>query len=307
MSKQIFGPVPSRRLGLSLGIDLVPHKTCTFDCIYCECGKTTNLVVERKSWFNPDEILNDLSEVIRRNIQIDYITFSGSGEPTLSKDIGYLINKIKSTYSIPVCVLTNGTLLYLEEVRNDLKNADVVMPSLDAVDEEMFRQINRPAKSLELTKVVHGLIKFRKIFKGKLILEILFVRGINDSLENIKKISSSVDKIKPDKIQLNTCVRPGTEKNLDSLTHEELKEIAEYFNYPVEIISSFNRNADIRFESNDIIKLLKRRPCTIKDLSSMSSMPEIQIIKILDYLTNQGHNVIRENINEENYYSIEIN
>lgn len=305
MSAHIFGPVPSRRLGLSLGVDLLPYKTCSLDCIYCECGETTNLTSMRKKWFDTEEILAELTEKMKKIKKLDFITFSGSGEPTLAKNIGELIKKIKNNFSIPVCVLTNGTLLYRKSVQKNLLNADIVLPSLDAVSEPVFRKINRPEKTLTAQKLISGLIEFRKIYKGKIYLEILFVKNINDTEKEIKKLAAAADKIKPDKIQLNTCVRPGSQKNLMPLTKNELLIIAESFNFPVDLISSFSGNNRIEFNYNDISEMIKRRPCTIRDMTALTGLPSLQIVKILDFLICKGVKIKNRNNNFEKYFFIE--
>jgi len=149
--KHLFGPVPSRRLGISLGIDLVPYKTCTANCVYCECGKTTNLTIERKEYIPTDEILNELDVYLKQAPDLDYITFSGSGEPTLHSKIGEIINFLKKNYpQYKVAVLTNGTLLFHKELRDELKNADIIKPSLDAGSDEIFKKIKRPHENLNL-------------------------------------------------------------------------------------------------------------------------------------------------------------
>src|SRR4030042_7030693 len=200
--QHIFGPVPSRRLGRSLGIDLIPSKTCTYDCLYCQVGRTTEKTITRKSWVNIDEVIAELKTKLLA--KPDYITLSGSGEPTLFDGCGRLIEKIKQITNIPVAVITNGSLLFMPEVRKELLAADVVMPSLDAGDEETFKKINRPCSRITFDKMLQGLIDFRKEFKGKYWLEVFLVAGLNDSDEQIDKIAACIEKIQPDKVQLNT-------------------------------------------------------------------------------------------------------
>ena len=167
--KHLFGPVPSRRLGVSLGIDLVPHKTCTLDCVYCECGKTTNRTFERREYAPLDEILEELKNYMNENSEIDYITFSGSGEPTLHSGIGEIINFLKHNYpQYKVAVLTNGTLFYGKKLRDEVKSADLIIPSLDAASCEIFNKINRPYEKLNLDKIINGLIALRKEFSGEI-------------------------------------------------------------------------------------------------------------------------------------------
>jgi wyosine [tRNA(Phe)-imidazoG37] synthetase (radical SAM superfamily) len=304
MEKHIFGPVPSRRLGLSLGIDLVPYKTCSLNCIYCECGKTTNLTITPKSWFEPDKIFKELQEKVNSLTKLDYITFSGSGEPTLSTDIGYLIDKIKSEFNIKVSVLTNGNLLYLDDVKQRLLKADIVMPSLDAVSDDIFQKINRPHPDLNNKKIIQGLIDFRKIYKNKIYLEILLVKGINDTESEIKKLSETADKIKPDKIQLNTCVRPGAEDNLQELSYEELLKVSAKFSVITEIAKNFDKQNEIKFDKKEIISMLERRPCSIRDLSSIMGIPSLQILKMIDYLKQKNVPIKKKKSNDQIYYYI---
>ena len=176
MYKYLFGPVPSRRLGMSLGVDLVPRKICSLDCVYCEVGKTTKLTLERKEYILYDKVTDELTHYFENNPDPDYITFSGSGEPTLNLRIGDVLNFIKQNKpKIPIAVLTNGTLLFKPEVREEIKNADVVLPSLDAATNLIFHKINRPVPEFDIKRYIQGLIDFRKEFKGKIWLEIFIL------------------------------------------------------------------------------------------------------------------------------------
>jgi wyosine [tRNA(Phe)-imidazoG37] synthetase (radical SAM superfamily) len=184
--KYIFGPVPSRRLGRSLGVDLVPFKTCSFDCIYCDLGRTTQKTTSRQPFASPEKIVEELELTLSvLDKKPDFITLSGSGEPTLNNDIGAIIRRAKEITSIPVAVLTNSSLLSLQEVRNDLSEADLVVPSLDAVTPALFEYVNRPHPSLRIEDIVQGLIQFRKQYRGQIWLEILFCRGANDDREEV--------------------------------------------------------------------------------------------------------------------------
>jgi wyosine [tRNA(Phe)-imidazoG37] synthetase (radical SAM superfamily) len=174
--QHIFGPVPSRRLGRSLGVDLVPFKTCTYDCIYCQLGRTTNKTVQRKEWVPIDIIINQLKAKI--DSKPDYITLSGSGEPTLYLRLEELIFKIKDVTDIPVAVLTNGSLLWLPEVRNALKTADMVVPSLDAGSSRIFQYVNRPHPDITFNRMLQGLVDFRKDYSGKYWLEVFLLAGV---------------------------------------------------------------------------------------------------------------------------------
>ena len=180
--RHLYGPVPSRRLGRSLGVDLVPFKVCTYDCIYCQIGKTTDKTLLRKEYIPVEEILEELRCFFDgEGSSVDYISLGGSGEPTLHSGLGSIIKGIKALTSIPVAVITNGALLSEEEVRKDLLQADVVLPSLDAASQEVFARINRPCFGFSVEEVIEGQVEFRKIYKGKIWLEILFCKGVNDT------------------------------------------------------------------------------------------------------------------------------
>ena len=210
--KYIYGPVPSRRLGNSLGIDPIPSKTCNYQCIYCQLGKTTNFTNERKDFSPKEEIIKEMEESINLNKnEFDYITFVGSGEPTLYKSLGDLILKAKELSEKPICVITNGSLLHHEDVKDELIFSDVVLPTLDAGDEKLFIKINRPHPSIKFEKMIQGYIDFRKEFKGKFWIEIMLMKGINDSKEELLKIKNKLDLIKPDRIDINVPIRPPTE------------------------------------------------------------------------------------------------
>ncbi|MGQ4876441.1 MAG: radical SAM protein [Promethearchaeia archaeon] len=211
--KYVYGPVPSRRLGRSLGIDPLPSKTCNYQCIYCQLGKTTNFTNKRENFFPKKEIIAEMKEYIILNEKnIDYITFVGSGEPTLYKDLGDLILKAKEFSNKPICVITNGALLYDDEVKEELMIADIVLPSLDAGDEKSFIKINRPHPSIKFEEVIQGFIDFNKKFKNKFWIEIMIMKGINDMREELLKIKDKLDLIKPDRIDINVPIRPPAEK-----------------------------------------------------------------------------------------------
>lgn len=290
MYKYLFGPVPSRRLGMSLGIDLIPTKVCSLNCVYCECGKTTNLTIERKEYVPYNKVINELEHYFKNNLAPDYVTFSGSGEPTLNSKIGNIIKFLKSNYPyIPIAVLTNGTLFNQKEVRTELLNADLVLPSLDAASELSFKKINRPFHTLNINKYIQGLIDFRKEYSGKIWLEVLILPGYNDDKENLKLLKDAFVKIKPDKIQLNSLDRPGTLNNLRSATRNELQQIVDFFGLDnVEIIASAPKRKEIKSYREDtetaILETIFRRPCTLDDLSEILGLHKNEINKYLDVL-----------------------
>ena len=290
--KYIFGPVPSRRLGRSLGVDLVPYKTCTFDCIYCDLGRTTHQTLSRQSYVSPQEIQGELDLTLSTlEKKPNYITLSGSGEPTLNTHIGEIIRKIKEITSTPVAVITNGSLLSMDEVREDLLEADVVLPSLDAITPALFEYINRPHTSLRIEEIISGLIQFRKQYGGQIWLEIVFCRGVNDGNEEVEKFKGIIEKIQPDRVQLNTPVRPPAEDFVFPLTLGQLEEIRKTLGDKAEIISEFAAPLGEEFNSvkdTEILNLIKRRPCTTEDISKALGLRIDEVVKHLDHLTKTG-------------------
>jgi wyosine [tRNA(Phe)-imidazoG37] synthetase (radical SAM superfamily) len=292
--KYLFGPVPSRRLGISLGVDLVPHKVCSLNCVYCEVGKTTNLTIERKEYIPINEVLKELKDYLDQKPELDFVTFSGQGEPTLNSGLGKVIDFIKDNYQeYKVAVITNGTLFWDKEVRNEVIRADVLLPSLDAVSRLAFIKINRPNKNLNIDKIIEGLILLRKEFEGKIFLEIFFVPQINDSQEELILLKNIATEIQPDLIQLNTLDRPGTEDFVKAVNQEGLLKIKEFFvPLPVEIIAkaetrkqiqSFNKNIE-----EQIFETIKRRPCTDKDLTEILDLHLNELNKYLSELIGSG-------------------
>lgn len=294
MYNYLFGPVPSRRLGMSLGIDLVPHKVCTLNCIYCECGRTTKLTLERNEYVPYDAVVKELQHYLTNNPVPDYITFSGSGEPTLNSRIGDVLQFIKSNYpNIPVAVLTNGTLFYQKQVRTELLNADVVLPSLDAASDLSFRKINRPFHKLNINEYIKGLVDFRKEYSGKIWLEVLILPGYNDNPEDLQLLKEAFEKIKPDSIQLNTLDRPGTIDGLRTASKHELKQIVDFWNLDnVEIIAAAPERKKVKSYREDtetaIWETICRRPCTIDDLVKILGLHINEINKYLDVLESEN-------------------
>lgn len=269
-SGRIFGPVPSRRLGLSLGIDVIPHKTCTFDCVYCECGKTTDKTIERREFCPASDVLDDLeTHLSRMNEKPDVITLSGSGEPTLYLPMGELIEGIKRLASLPVAVITNSSLLWMSEVRDELARADIVLPSLDAAEEDSFQSINRPHGLLRLPRIIEGLELFLKEYRGTVLFEILLIDGYNADDRNIEALKNALGRMRADRIQLNTAVRPGTERGIEPLDDISMRRIRNLFGSNCEVIASA-RTTRTRHEASNleetILSLLARRPCTAEDL-----------------------------------------
>lgn len=211
--KYVYGPVPSKRLGQSLGIDPIPLKTCNWNCVYCQLGRTRPVVNERKDYVPPDEILEEIVQSLESHNsgEIDWVTFVGSGEPALHASLGWMISHVKANTEIPVAVITNGSLLYLPKVRKELRLADAVLPSVDAGTEKLYRTINRPHPQITYDKLLQGLIDFRKEFSGELWVEVMLLRGLNDSEQSLHAIAKVLQKIKPDQVHINLPTRPPVE------------------------------------------------------------------------------------------------
>jgi wyosine [tRNA(Phe)-imidazoG37] synthetase (radical SAM superfamily) len=291
--RYLYGPVPSRRFGLSLGIDIIPSKYCSYSCVYCQLKRTDHLTVERRSFYPVDDILDEIRRrITETEIKPDRITFSGSGEPTLNIDIGKIIRGIKDFTDIPVVVITNGSLLWMPEVRDDLMSADFVVPSMDSAREESFRKVNRPHRSLDIERIKQGVIEFGKDFRGQLWLEILLVHGINDSKDDISSLVDFTAELKPGRVQLNTIVRPPSEDYASPLTNEELESIALLFTPKAEVIAEFevkSRHTNKEhLKKNLIIDILNRRPCTFKDIAASLAYDEREIETVIAAMVKDG-------------------
>ncbi len=290
-SKYTYGPVPSRRLGYSLGVDIIPHKNCSFDCVYCQLGKTTCKTLRRKEYAPVREIIREVEQVIQREDRIDYITFSGSGEPTLHESIGLLIDELKKLTAIPIAVLTNGSLLYMPEVRKDLKHADVVLPTLCTASQDVFQRINRGHPDLTIERIINGLIDFRTIFLGEIWLELMFVRGLNDAPDEIRRLKKVISKIKPDRIHLNTVVRPPSEDYAQALSFEDLERIRRIIGEGAQIIVDFHMDVKSPKTTDQrvyVLSMVKRRPVTLDDLVNVLGLHKNVILKIVGQLEAEG-------------------
>jgi wyosine [tRNA(Phe)-imidazoG37] synthetase (radical SAM superfamily) len=288
--KYIFGPVPSRRLGLSLGVDIVPFKTCTQNCVYCQLGKSAVTTRQRKPWVPIADVLAEIKAAVSEGLKADHITISGSGEPTLNSDLGNLIDGIKAITPIPVAVITNGTLLGDPAVRADCARADVVLPSLDAGDEAVFQLINKPHESITLQTLVDGLCAFRGQYKGLIWLEVFIVDGVNTSHDQLRRLRQLIDYINPDKVHLNTAVRPTAERGVMAATPARLAEIALALGSRAEVIADFASPGEGagKADSQEILAMLQRRPCSATDISNSAGITLIEAQQCIKELIQTG-------------------
>ncbi|MEE4311358.1 MAG: radical SAM protein [candidate division KSB1 bacterium] len=283
--KYLFGPVPSRRLGRSLGVDLVPHKVCTLNCVYCECGKTTRMTTQRDEYIPTKAVIDEIGRYLADGPDLDYITFSGFGEPTLHSGIGEIVGFIRDKYKdYNTALITNSTMFPEPGVIEEVLPIDVIMPSLDAATDTIFKKINRPAGSLHIGTIIESLIALRDRYTGEIWLEIFIISGLNDTEEEIAALGNAVRRIRPDRVQINTLDRPGTEAWVAAPVREDLEHIVKRLDYPgTEIIAKFKDRSDSRPYRGDIeaaiIELIKRRPCTLNDLSSSLGLNTLEINK----------------------------
>jgi len=293
MYQYLFGPVPSRRLGFSLGIDLVPAKTCNLNCIYCECGRTTQLTMERREYVALNRVCEELERLFFDHPAPDYLTFSGSGEPLLHSRAGELVEWMKERFpSVPVAVLTNGTLFTDPQVRRAVGRADVVLPSLDAATSAVFKKINRPHPILQIEEIIEGLVRLRQDYDGRIWLEIFIVPGLNDTKDELSALRDAVVRISPEVVQVNTLDRPGTVRAVRAATLSELQRVVDFWQLPkVEIIARSAAGPEQRVMRRDresaILETVARRPCTLADLTIILGMHQNEVNKYLGILEKQ--------------------
>lgn len=304
--KTIFGPVPSRRLGRSLGIDVIPPKTCSYDCVYCESGLTTHLTIKRQVFIAPDQVIHDLEDYFAKYPgSADVLTFSSAGEPTLYEPLGELLRAIKKRFSsIPLVVLTNGSLLWDPKVRQDLLGADRVVPSLDAVTPDVFLRVNRPHPALDLEAIVEGIGAFRREYGGQLHLEVVLVSNLNDPSDQVKKIAQAIELISPDQIELNTVVRPPAVSGFSGLNREEMQKASTLFpKEKVRIIGQFQTAGCTAKDSaleERVLELVRRRPCTVAEMAACLGVEMEQLTGTLNRLLD-GNRLVRYLFNEREY------
>ncbi len=287
--KYLFGPVFSRRLGLSLGVDLVPFKVCSMDCLYCEVGRTTTKTLQRKEYVPTQDVKEEIYQVLSMSPPLDHVTFSGAGEPTLHSKIGEIANFLKEKFpSYKVALLTNSTLLYA--VASELKSVDVFLPSLDTATDETLKKLNRPAQGVTVSKIVDGILKVKEL-KKRVLLETLFVKGINDDENEVRELSKLIHLIKPDTWQINTVVRPPA-YGVQGLTYSELQRIAQLVGYEKTEIVSYGAKRERKEERKNvkwqILSVITRRPSPLEEICESTALDADVVLSILDELISLG-------------------
>jgi len=283
----VYGPVPSRRLGRSLGVDLVPFKTCTYDCVYCQLGPTTHKTATRERLVEPRRVLDQVRG--RLDSRPDVIALAGSGEPTLYAGLGDVVDGIKAMADIPLVVITNGSLLGRPDVQRDLAAADIVLPSLDAVDDASYRAINRPRADLRFEELLDGMAAFRASFSGKIWLEIMLLDGVTGTGPMVEKLARHADRIAPDRIQLNTVVRPPAEQDARPVSPEMLAHFTTAFRPRAEVIAGGPElNPDQEATAAEVLTLISRRPCRVADVAAGMGIHQNTALKALTALVERN-------------------
>lgn len=300
----LFGPVPSRRLGRSLGVDLIPFKTCTMNCTYCQLGETPCAVSERGDYVPMQDVLAELDAWKAAGGEADHITLAGSGEPTLHRHFGGVFRWTKENTAIASVLLTNGSLLHDPEVRAEAALADKVKVTLSAWDEASFQQIHRPAQGVTLDLLMKGERAFRQEFSGELSVEVFIIEGVNSGVSNVRKIAAMVDLINPDRIDLNTAVRPPSDSGVTAVSPEQLAELAEIFGPKAEVTASFRGQAapapDVTSEA--LLGLIQRHPATVEQLARDFNVPAESTVKILDAMVTENKLSVEKRDGEIYYF-----
>ncbi len=289
----LFGPVPSRRLGLSLGIDLTPRKVCTYDCLYCEVCPTTRKSVRRGSWVRPREVLGEVRGWLRAGNRCDVITISGSGEPTLNRGLGAVIRGLKRMTDIPVAVITNGSLLYRPDVQRDLAQADWLLPTVIDPDPAVFARLHRPHGALRHARVLEGLLGLRRWFKGRVRLEVMLVRGINDGPAALRALAGLAGAMRPDHVDVNTVVRPPAYPQARAVTKATLEKFARLAGAAAKSIAGPSGRAAFRAPRDRgweqaLVRALERRPMTADDAARAFGVSPARARALLAALAREG-------------------
>lgn len=304
--KHIFGPVLSRRLGRSLGVDLMPFKTCTYDCVYCEQGRTTNHTECRQEYVPTSDVLAELKDFLSSQPAPDYITLSGAGEPTLHSCLGEIVQAIKTLTSVPLAVITNGSLLWDTTVRDALRDADIVLPSLDAGNARIFEYVDRPVSGISFDRMLGGLIRFRESFRNAIWLEVLLLAGVTSDESEVREIADWVRRIRPDRVQLNTVVRPPAESFAVPVPRERLEQLAAFFDPHAEIIADYSgpsQEINLSPEGTRILELIERRPCSLQEIASTLGLRPVEVSKLVERFVSQ-HRVVEKRFDGGTFFAM---
>lgn len=292
--KHVFGPVSSRRLGRSLGIDIVPYKLCSLNCVYCECGSTTSLTTAVREYAPAAEVCAEIDQALATSPELDVITFSGSGEPTLNSSIGSIINHIKKSYpQYKVVVLTNATLMNIDSVRRSILAADMIFPSLDAVSVKVFNAIMKPAAGVTPADIIEGLIKLRAEYKGRICLEIFIVPGFNDTADELHLLREAALRIKPDEVHLNRLDRPGSESWVQPVSDRRMHEIGEYFRtLDVRVIGRSPGDVHVSYTGSDlrdrVLTAVRDGIADTGQIAERLGVRVVDVMRICDRLAGEG-------------------
>ena len=303
-TKYTYGPVPSRRLGRSLGVDLVPAKTCCFDCVYCQLGPTARTTLQRADYVPVEQVVSEVCARLADGPRPDYVTLGGSGEPTLHLSFGDVAAGIRECSDVPIALLTNGALFHLPEVRAACHAVDLILPSLDAGDEETLRRVNRPHPDLSIEQLVDGLVALRREFQGQIWLEVFIVEAVNSSREQVLAMAEAIGRIGPDRVQINTAVRPPADPGVKAAPPERLEEVRALLGERAEVIvpgRGFEELPEAALRKDELLAVLRRRPCTLRDLADGLGAHPNEVLKYVRALLDEGL-IRRRQRRYETYY-----
>jgi len=302
----IFGPVPTRRLGLSLGVDLIPTKTCTYNCIYCEVGNTTCHTMDVESFIPPDEIEKELDIALKKN-RPDTITLAGSGEPTLNSSIDEIIKVIRKKTDTKIALLTNGSLLWREDVLRKVLSVDIILPTLSTVFDETFTAIHRPCAGLNPNMLIKGLRDLKKSYKGSIFLEVILLSGLNDTDREIEGLKQVVMEISPDKIQLNTVIRPPSDKRAKPVNALRMDQIRNFFGERAEVVAYAHHDknaAEYGSGGVSVVEMARRRPVRISDIATALHRTPEDTERLVKELLLKGEIIEQEHEGETFYIAL---
>jgi wyosine [tRNA(Phe)-imidazoG37] synthetase (radical SAM superfamily) len=304
--KYVFGPVPSRRLGRSLGVDLIPFKYCSYNCVYCQLGRTPMQAIDRREYVPMETLVSQIQEALAAGPKPDYITLAGSGEPTLYLRIGELIDRIHAMTDVPVDIITNGSTLWIDDVFNAVVKTELIIPTLTAGDAATFQKINRPAPEVTFDRLIAGLEHLSKVCPQKVWLEVFIVNGVNDDPRHVQQIAAFTDRFKFAKVQLNTAVRPPAEKEVQPVSRERLEQLAELFSPAAEIIAEFPKPKTAghsHVSDETILELILRHPCTLDDVVNGLGTSPAEASAAIERLLKQNK-ILSEKRQDKDYYYV---